>query len=164
MVKILLLSDSHSFIDDTVLKHVKQCDEVWHAGDIGNRQVSDAIENLKPMRAVWGNIDDIPTRNRFPQHDIFYCEGVKVFMTHIGAYPPKYNKISKPIILEEKPKLFIAGHSHILKVIRDPSLNLIHMNPGAIGKEGFHQVRTMLAFEVDGAELKNLKVIELGKK
>ncbi len=164
MRKILLLSDSHSYIDETVLKYVRQCDEVWHAGDIGNKQVSEAIEALKPLKAVWGNIDDIPTRKQFSKNTIFFCEGVKVYMTHIGGFPPKYNKESKPIILAEKPKLFICGHSHILKVMRDPDLNVMHMNPGAIGKEGFHKVRTMLRFEIDGEKIQNLDVIELGGK
>jgi uncharacterized protein len=164
MKSILLLSDSHSYIDNTVLKYVAQYDEVWHAGDIGNKQVSDAISVLKPFKAVWGNIDDALARKTHPKHAIFHCENVKVYMTHIGGYPNRYNKEAEAIIQKEQPNLFISGHSHILKVMKDEKYHLMHMNPGAIGKEGFHQVRTMLGFDVDGAELKNLKVIELGKK
>lgn len=161
MRKILLLSDTHSYIDATILKHVKQADEVWHAGDIGDLAVTDAIKALKPLRAVYGNIDDSKARVEFPEHNRFMCEGVDVWMTHIGGYPNRYNPRVKPEIYNNSPRLFICGHSHILKVMPDKKLNLIHMNPGAIGTHGFHKVRTMLRFTIDGTKIDNLEVIEL---
>lgn len=160
MTKILLLSDTHSYIDDAILKYVKQADEVWHAGDIGNLEVTDAIKNLKPLRAVYGNIDDKDVRTEFPENNRFMCEGVDVLMTHIGGYPPKYNPRTRELIQANPPKLFICGHSHILKVMPDKRLNILHMNPGAVGKHGFHQVRTMLRFTIEGAKIENLEVVE----
>lgn len=164
MKKILLLSDTHSHIDDAVLKYVNQADEVWHAGDIGNLIVTDSIKSLKPLRAVFGNIDDDKARLEFPLHNRFLCEDVDVWITHIGGYPGKYNQSIRPEIQNNPPNLFICGHSHILKVQFDKSLNLLHMNPGACGIYGFHQVRTMLRFEIDGDKIQNLEIIELGKK
>jgi putative phosphoesterase len=161
--KILLLSDTHSYIDEKILKYVKQADEIWHAGDIGNLQVTDAIKALKPLRAVYGNIDDAKARLEFPEHNRFMCEGVDVWITHIGGYPPKYNHRVKETISKNPPKLFISGHSHILKVMPDKKLNLLHMNPGAIGKHGFQNVRTMLRFTIDGKKIDNLEVIEFKK-
>ncbi|WP_417289806.1 metallophosphoesterase family protein [Corallibacter sp.] len=163
MKKILLLSDTHSYIDDVILKHVKHADEVWHAGDIGDLKVTDAIKALKPLRAVYGNIDDDKARQEFPEHNRFTCEGVDVWITHIGGYPPKYNIRVKEAITKNPPKLFISGHSHILKVMPDKKLNLLHMNPGAVGKHGFHKVRTMLRFIVDNGTIKDLEVIEFKK-
>ncbi|WP_047545477.1 metallophosphoesterase family protein [Psychroserpens sp. Hel_I_66] len=164
MTKILLLSDTHSYIDDDILKYVKKADEVWHAGDIGTLEVTDAIKNLKPLRAVYGNIDDAKVRLEFPENNRFVCEDVSVFMTHIGGYPPKYNMRTRDLIKENPPRLFICGHSHILKVIPDKRYNLIHMNPGAVGKHGFHKVRTMLRFTIDGPKIENLEVIEFPKR
>jgi putative phosphoesterase len=164
MTKILLLSDTHGHIDDAILKYAKQADEVWHAGDIGSLKVTDTIEKIKPLKGVYGNIDDHILQKEFPLNNRFMCEGVDVWITHIGGYPPKYNtKVKKEINLNP-PKLFICGHSHILKVMWDKKLNVLHMNPGACGKLGFHQVRTMLRFVIDGKEIKNLEVIELGKR
>lgn len=160
MTKILLLSDTHGYIDNDILKYVKQADEVWHAGDIGNLKVTDAIKNLKPLKGVYGNIDDAKIRNEFPEHNRFMCEGIDVWITHIGGYPPKYNTRVVEILKQNPPKLFICGHSHILKVMPDKKLNLIHMNPGAVGKHGFHKQRTMLRFTVDGKKIDNLEVIE----
>lgn len=160
MQKILLLSDTHSYIDDDILKYVKQADEVWHAGDIGDIEVSDAIKKLKPIRAVYGNIDDAEIRLEFPEHNRFTCEGVDVWITHIGGSPNKYDVRVKEEILKNPPKLFISGHSHILKVMPDKKLNLLHMNPGAVGKHGLHQVRTMLRFVIDTNNIKDLEVIE----
>ncbi len=145
MKKILLLSDTHSHLDDTILKYVKLADEVWHAGDIGDLAVTDTIKKLKPLRAVYGNIDDGKARLEFPLHNRFQCEGVDVWITHIGGYPGKYNQEIRSEIRQNPPKLFICGHSHILKVQFDKELNLLHMNPGAAGKHGFHQVRTDVA-------------------
>lgn len=161
MKKILLLSDTHSHLDNQILKHVKQADEVWHAGDIGIIDVADQIKALKPFRAVYGNIDDKTVRADYPLDLKFTLEGVSVWMTHIGGYPNKYNPRIREEIKATPPKLFISGHSHILKVQFDQKLNLLHMNPGAVGKHGFHKVRTMLRFQIDKAEIKNLEVIEL---
>jgi len=162
--KILLLSDTHSHIDDTILKYVNQADEVWHAGDIGNLVVTDTIKKLKPLRAVYGNIDDDKARIEFPLNNRFFCENVEVWITHIGGYPGKYNQAIRAEIQKKPPKLFICGHSHILKVQFDKKLNLLHMNPGAAGIYGFHQMRTMLRFEIDGDKIQNLEIIEMGKK
>ncbi|QIE60511.1 metallophosphoesterase family protein [Rasiella rasia] len=163
MTKILLLSDTHSFIDDMVLKYVKQADEVWHAGDIGDLKVTDTLKSLRPLRAVYGNIDTAEARTEFPLDNKFMCEKVSVWITHIGGYPGHYNKRIREALKINTPRLFITGHSHILKVMPDKKLNLLHMNPGAIGKHGFHKVRTMLRFEIDGREIKNLEVIELAR-
>ena len=164
MKKILLLSDTHSHIDDNILKYVNQADEVWHAGDIGDLMVTDSIKKLKPLRAVYGNIDDAKARLEFPLNNRFFCEDVDVLITHIGGYPGKYNANIKSELTQNPPKLFICGHSHILKVIFDKKFNLLHMNPGAAGKSGFHQVRTMLRFVIDGDKIKDLEIVEIGKK
>ncbi len=162
MKKILLLSDTHGYIDDAILKYVKQADEVWHAGDIGDLAVTDTIKKLKPLRAVYGNIDDAKARLEFPLNNRFMCEEVDVWITHIGGYPDKYSPGIREEIRKNPPNLFICGHSHILKVQYDRKLNLLHMNPGAAGKHGFHHVRTMLRFEIDGKKIEKLEVIELG--
>ena len=164
MKKILLLSDTHNHIDDTILKYVKLVDEVWHAGDIGDLKVTDAIKTLKPLRAVYGNIDDAKIRVEFPEHNRFKCEDVDVWITHIGGYPNRYSLGVRELINKKPPNLFISGHSHILKVMPDKKLNLLHMNPGAIGKYGLHKVRTMLRFEIDGKKIQNLEVIEFSRK
>jgi putative phosphoesterase len=162
--KILLISDTHGHLDPKLIKYINDSDEVWHAGDIGDMSVIDELQKLKPIKAVWGNIDGQRARQEFKEHLIFNCEDVKVYITHIGGYPGKYNAAIKPILTEEKPQLFICGHSHILKVMYDKSLNLLHMNPGSCGMSGFHQVKTALKFEIDKSEIKNLNVIELGPK
>jgi len=159
-----LLSDTHSHMDDVILKYVDMADEVWHAGDIGNLEVTDVLKTRKPLRAVYGNIDDAKARLEFPLHNRFMCENVDVWITHIGGYPDKYNPNIRPELQSNPPKLFICGHSHILKVQFDKKLNLLHMNPGAAGKSGFHQVRTMLRFSIDGDKIQDLEIIELGKK
>ena len=164
MKKILLLSDTHSHIDDRILAYVAEADEVWHAGDIGDFKVTDAIQKLKPLRAVYGNIDNASIQKEFPLHNRFEIEGVKVWMTHIGGYPGKYNPAIREEIKSNPPRIFICGHSHILKVMPDKDLKLIHMNPGACGIHGFHQVRTMLRFQIDQGKIENLEVIELGKR
>ncbi|MFT4696904.1 MAG: putative phosphoesterase [Flavobacteriaceae bacterium] len=160
MKKILLLSDTHSYIDEAILKHVSNADEVWHAGDIGDLNVTDTIKKLKPLRAVYGNIDDAEARLEFPLHQRFLCEQVDVWITHIGGYPGRYSPAIREEIYANPPKLFITGHSHILKVMPDKKRSLLHMNPGAIGTHGFHNVRTMLRFEIDGSTIQNLEVIE----
>lgn len=164
MKKILLLSDTHSFIDEQILKFVKQADEVWHAGDIGDLQVTDTIKKYKPLRAVFGNIDNKDARAEFPLDNKFEVESVSVWMTHIGGYPYKYNMRVREELQNNPPKLFICGHSHILKVQYDKKLELLHLNPGAAGKHGFHKVRTMLRFVLDSGDIKELEIIELAKK
>ncbi|GAA3653445.1 metallophosphoesterase family protein [Flavivirga jejuensis] len=164
MIKILLISDTHSYIDNDILKYVKQVDEVWHAGDIGDLKVTDAIKKLKPLRAVFGNIDDNKARIEFPENNRFMCEDVDVWITHIGGYPNAYNMRVREEIKRNPPKLFICGHSHILKVMPDKKLRLLHMNPGAVGKHGFHKIRTMLRFTIDGSKIDNLEVIEFNKR
>ncbi len=162
MRKILLLSDTHSYIDEQILKFVKQADEVWHAGDIGNREVVEAIERIKPLRAVYGNIDGHDIRVDYPLDNKFTVEDVSVWITHIGGYPNRYEARVKEELKANPPTIFISGHSHILKVIYDKKLQLLHLNPGAAGKYGFHKVRTMLRFEIDKSEIKNMEIIELG--
>ena len=164
MKKILLLSDTHSHIDDKIMKYVKLADEVWHAGDIGNLKVTDQIKEIKPLRAVYGNIDDKDARAEFPLNNRFEVEGVSIWMTHIGGYPKRYNQRVRKELQEDPPKLFICGHSHILKVQYDQDLELLHLNPGAAGKHGFHKVRTMLRFELDKGDIKNLEIIEMARK
>lgn len=164
MKKILLLSDTHSFIDDQILKFVKHADEVWHAGDIGDLQVTDIIKSLKPLRAVYGNIDDKNARAEFPLDNKFIVDGVSVWITHIGGYPNKYNQRVREELKSNTPQLFICGHSHILKVQYDKKLNLLHLNPGAAGNHGFHKVRTMLRFEIDNGSVKNMEIIELANR
>ena len=164
MIRILLLSDTHSYIDEQILKFVKQADEVWHAGDIGDIRVTDKIAELKPLRAVYGNIDNVQIRAEFPLDNEFIIEDVSIYITHIGGYPNKYNQRVKDKLQNKTPDLFISGHSHILKVMPDKKLNLLHMNPGAAGKHGLHRVRTMLRFKIDKKEIKDLEVIELAKR
>ncbi|WP_310992630.1 metallophosphoesterase family protein [Aequorivita marina] len=164
MKKILLLSDTHSYIDDKILNRVNQADEVWHAGDIGDLTVTDRIKALKPLRAVYGNIDGTEARSEFPLHNRFMCENVDVWITHIGGYPGRYNPSLRQEIYSNPPKIFICGHSHILKVMRDKTTKLLHMNPGAVGKHGFHKVRTMLRFTIDGSDIKDLEVIEFERR
>jgi len=164
MTKILLLSDTHGHMDKTILKYAAQADEIWHAGDIGSLSVTDQLEALKPVRAVHGNIDEHVIQKEFPENNRFMCEGVDVWITHIGGYPNRYNVRVREEIRNNPPKLFICGHSHILKVMNDKKLNLLHMNPGACGKHGFHQMRTMLRFVINGDKISDLEVIELGKR
>lgn len=164
MKKILLISDTHNYLEPKLIKHIHEADEVWHAGDIGTIQICEEIEKLKPLKAVWGNIDGADLRVTYPEHLFFDCESAKVFITHIGGYPNKYPERIKQLLIEHKPKLFICGHSHILKVMFDKQLDLLHINPGAAGVHGFHQVKTAVRFEIDNTEIKNLAVIELGKR
>ena len=164
MKKILLLSDTHGFIDDQILKFVKQADEVWHAGDIGNLEVTDIINKIKPLRAVYGNIDGKDARAQFPLDNKFRVEDVTVWMTHIGGYPNRYNARVKEDLKKIRPTLFISGHSHILKVQYDKKLELLHLNPGAAGKHGFHKVRTMIRFTIDKEKIGDMEIIELAKK
>ena len=160
MLKILLLSDTHCDIDKTVLKRASGVDQVWHAGDIGDLAVTDALKQKTTIKAVYGNIDEALIRAEFPKELIFDCEGVTVYITHIAGYPGRYNTLTKKAIQTYRPDLVICGHSHILKVMRDPKYGHLHMNPGAIGRHGFHKVRTMLRFTIDRGEIKDLEVLE----
>ena len=162
MKKIGLLSDTHGFLDEKIFEYFKECDEIWHAGDIGTVEVADRLAAFKPLKAVYGNIDGDKLRVMFKQHERWMCEGVDVWMTHIGGYPGRYAKEVKPEIFLHPPKLFISGHSHILKVMYDKKLGTLHINPGAEGKYGFHNVRTLVRFEIDGTDIRNLEVIEIG--
>jgi hypothetical protein len=164
MTRILLISDTHSHFDEKLLKYIETVDEVWHAGDIGDLLVCERIEKLKPLRAVFGNIDDAAARKRYPEHNMFTCEKMKILITHIGGYPGRYSPAARKLIEQEKPGIFICGHSHILKVMYDKQHQLLHLNPGAAGVHGFHQVKTALRFAIDGAEIKNMEVIELGNR
>ncbi len=159
-MKILLLSDTHSHYDGFMEKYIQQADEVWHAGDIGNLEVTDKIAALKPLRAVYGNIDDDKARLQFPLHHRFDCEGMDIWITHIGGYPGRYNPSIRAEIYSNPPDIFICGHSHILKVMNDKKINCLHMNPGAIGNHGFHQKRTMLRFEIKDGKIFGLEVVE----
>lgn len=159
-----LISDTHSFLDASTLKYLSECDEIWHAGDIGSIEIVETLEQLKPLRAVSGNIDNYKIRAICPNDQFFEIEGVKVYMTHIGGYPGRYQKSVYPKILEYRPKIFISGHSHILKVINDKKLNLLHINPGACGHHGIHLMRTMIRFDIDKGVIGNMQVIELGKR
>ena len=160
MKRIGLLSDTHGWLNPAVFDFFKDCDEIWHVGDIGSTDVADSWSSFKPLRAVYGNIDDQKIRLMFPKINIFTIENVKVMMTHIGGYPNHYEPGVKELIIKEKPNIFISGHSHILKVMNDHNLNLLHINPGAAGNTGFHKVITMLRFQIDGSEIKNMELYE----
>jgi uncharacterized protein len=162
MKKIALISDNHSYYHEEILAHLDDADEIWHAGDIGDLASIELFRKMKPFRAVYGNIDDQSVRELYGENDVFECEGLKVFMTHIGGYPGKYNARVLDIIKAEKPGLYICGHSHICKVMPDKVNHLIHMNPGAYGHHGFHKIRTMLRFDVSEGKISNVRAIEFG--
>ena len=168
MTRIGLISDTHNYLDPTVFEHFKNCDETWHAGDFGSIEIAVQLSGRRAtqggptvLRGVYGNIDGYDIRSIYPEQIVFMCEEVKVMMRHIGGYPPRYNPETKKELLMHQPRLFICGHSHILKVMYDDKLNCLHMNPGAAGKYGFHKIRTLIRFVVDGKEIKDCEVIEL---
>lgn len=164
-MKIGLISDTHGYLDDKVFKYFEQCDEIWHAGDIGTLEVADKLENFKPLKAVYGNIDGQDIRIVHPKDLWFSCEGKKVFMTHIGGYPPRYNPEVLKKLKANPPDIFICGHSHILKILHDPKINnLLHINPGAAGVHGFHKIRTLVRFDITDNKISEMQVIELGKR
>lgn len=163
-IKIALISDSHSYIDHKTLSYLQDVDEIWHAGDIGTLDVMEALPKNKPIRGVYGNIDDQTIQENYPEWQEFELGNVKVLMTHIGGKPPHYAKGVKQKIKESGAQLFICGHSHICKVEFDPSLNCLYMNPGAMGRHGFHIMRTMLLFDLADGKIQNLRVVELGKR
>ena len=162
-IKIACLSDTHGFLDERLIDFIDSCDEIWHAGDIGTISVAERLSALKPFRAVHGNIDEREIRDRFGLHQRFFCEGVGVWITHIGGYPGKYYREVRPLIYKSPPRLFICGHSHILKIMNDDKLGLLHINPGAAGRSGMHKVQTAVRFIIDGDRIDNLEIIELKK-
>lgn len=164
MTRIGLLSDTHSFLDARVFEHFAECDEIWHAGDFGSMELVDKLKAFRPLRGVYGNIDGAKIRAEMPLDLRFECDGVPVFMTHIGGYPGKYAPRVGPILKAQPPVngIFISGHSHILKVMPDKNLHFLHINPGACGNEGWHKVKTLVRFTLDEGKINNLQVIELG--
>jgi putative phosphoesterase len=165
MKRIGLLSDTHSYLDERIFNHFANCDEVWHAGDIGSVEIIDKLEAFKPTRFVFGNIDNNEVRARTTEHQHFDLEGFRVWMTHIGGAPPRYNPLVLPTLKSSLPDIFICGHSHILRVIRDAKLNnMLYINPGAAGKEGFHKIRTVLRFNMHDGLISQMEAIELGKR
>lgn len=163
MKTIGLISDTHSYLHPSIAKFLAQCDEIWHAGDFGDIETAKDIASLKPLKGVYGNIDGGDIRSFYPLYQDFMCEELRVLILHIGGYPGKYSKEAKELIKELKPGLFISGHSHILKVINDPKYNLLHINPGAAGRSGFHKVITAIKFVVEGKDVRDLEVIEIEK-
>ncbi len=161
MKKIGLISDTHGYIHPRLFDFFKDTDQIWHAGDIGDIETLDKLKRFKPLIAVYGNIDNQKIRLETKEFQIFSCEEVKVFMTHIGGYPKHYAKGIKNLLTEHQPQLFISGHSHILKVINDTDLKLLHMNPGSAGKSGFHKHITMMRFQIDGNQIKDLEIFEV---
>lgn len=166
MTKIGLLSDTHSFLDEKVFDYFADCDEVWHAGDFGSMAIVDALRAFRPLRGVYGNIDNAAIRSEMPEDLTFDCAGLRVFMTHIGGYPGKYAPRVRKLLQEDPPSggLFICGHSHILKAMPDRKLDFLHLNPGACGHEGWHSVRTLMRFDITEGRIGNLQVIELGRR
>ncbi|MFN2430751.1 MAG: metallophosphoesterase [Cryomorphaceae bacterium] len=164
MKKIGVISDTHGHMDDRILHHFKECDEIWHAGDIGNLRVTDALSEIATLRAVYGNIDDHEVRSQFPIDQIFEAEGLKIYITHIAGRPGKYPLRVKEVISKENPDIFICGHSHICMVRKHPMLDVLHINPGAAGKHGFHKVRTLVKFHMDKGVPSKMEVVELGKR
>jgi len=164
-MKVGLLSDTHSYLDPKVFDYFKDTDEIWHAGDIGDAAVADHLQAFKPLRAVFGNIDSQELQVRFPENLWFPCEGLMIWMTHIGGAPPRYNPAVKKVLMEKIPDVFICGHSHILRIKKDPDLrNMLYLNPGAAGNHGFHHMKTIVRFEVKEKEIRKMEVIELGKR
>lgn len=164
MKQIGILSDTHGYLDPAVFAYFENCDEIWHAGDFGTG-VAEALQSFKPIRGVYGNIDGVGIRKSYPETLIFFCENIKVLMIHIGGYPGHYEATTRNILRMEQPNLCITGHSHILKIQRDPKLNNhLHINPGAAGRVGFHQMRTLVRMKIEGGRMFDVEVIELGKR
>lgn len=165
MTRIGLISDTHSYLDPKVFEYFKDRDEIWHAGDIGTHEVTDKLAAFKPLKVVYGNIDGHELRAAYPEDLVFEVEGFKVFMTHIGGYPGHYSPRARKLILHHQPDIFICGHSHILRVMRDErNQNMLVMNPGAAGVHGFHKIKTLLRFDLDAGKILNVEAIELGKR
>jgi putative phosphoesterase len=164
VLRIGLISDTHHFLDEKVFTHFENCDEIWHAGDFGTIELAHRLAAFKPLKGVYGNIDGSDIRSVYPENLRWQAEGVKVFMTHIGGYPPRYNPRVKKELEADRPQLFICGHSHILKVMYDEKLQCLHMNPGAAGRQGWHTVRTIIRFVIDGNNMRDCEVIELSAR
>jgi putative phosphoesterase len=164
MTRIGLISDTHNFLDEAVFRYFQNCDEVWHGGDFGTVEIANRLKEFKPLKGVYGNIDGYDVRSIYPQKLVWKCEDVTVYITHIGGYPGRYAPGIKQDLISNGATLFISGHSHILKVIYDDKINCLHMNPGAAGKQGWHKIRTLLRFAIDGANIKDCEVIELGNR
>lgn len=164
MKRIGLLSDTHGWVNPRIYEFFAGCDEIWHAGDFGSIDVADELSRFRPLRGVYGNIDDCVVRSQYKRFEVFTTEGFKVLLTHIGGYPDHYTAETKALLAEVKPTLFVCGHSHILKVISDRKLNLLHLNPGAAGNSGFHKKITMLRFELDNGVIRNMEIFESDRK
>jgi len=164
MTRIGLISDTHGYIEPKLFEFFENVDEIWHAGDMGGIEISERFQKFKPFRGVYGNIDDQIVRSEFPKNNRFKCEEAEIWITHIGGYPGKYDKQVKLKLEQNPPDLFIAGHSHILKIIYDKKLNLLHLNPGAIGNSGFHHVKTAIRFNIDGNQFKDMEILELPRR
>jgi uncharacterized protein len=163
-MRIGLLSDTHGFLDDAVFTYFSECDELWHAGDLGSIEIFDRLMRFKPTRGVYGNVDGAQVRAAVPKDLTWNCDGLQVYMTHIGGYPGNYEARVKKELQRLRPGLFICGHSHILKIMRDPALELLHMNPGACGHHGWHLTRTMLRFTVETGKISAVEAIDLGPR
>jgi uncharacterized protein len=164
-MKIGLISDTHGYLDERVFSYFENCDEIWHSGDVGSLEVIEKLENFKPIRGVYGNIDGQEIRLRWPKEQYFECEGKKIWITHIGGKPPRYNPEVRNELKINTPDIFICGHSHILRVMTDPALNkMLYLNPGAAGVQGFHKIRTLLRFEINQGKVENMQAIELGPR
>jgi putative phosphoesterase len=164
MTKIGLLSDTHNYLDEAVFRHFENCNEIWHAGDFGSDAIADKLKQFKPLKGVYGNIDGYDIRSVYPEKLIWNCEDVKVYMTHIGGHPNKYAPGIKQELIQNNARLFICGHSHILKIIYDNKINCLHINPGAAGNQGWHKIKTIVRFTIDGSNIKDCEVIELGRR
>ena len=164
MKRIGLISDTHNYLDPAVFKHFDKCDEIWHGGDFGTATISEQLKSFKPLKGVYGNIDGKDIRSEFEEVERFSCEAVKVLMIHIGGYPGRYSALAKTEIIAYQPKLFISGHSHILKIMYDEKYQCLHINPGAAGNQGWHKVRTLVRFTIDGGDIRDCEIIELGKR
>lgn len=161
-MRIGLISDTHSHLEESIFEYFEECDEIWHAGDIGSMELVERLEAFRPLKAVYGNIDDSTLRQTFTENLFFECGGVKVFMTHIGGYPGRYTARVRKLLQAHRPKLYICGHSHILKIMPDPKLDLLHINPGAAGVHGFHKMKTIVRFSLDEGKIHSVEVVELG--
>ena len=164
MTRIGLISDTHGFLDQNVFEHFATCDEIWHAGDFGTVAIADSLKSFKPLKGVYGNIDGYDVRSVYPEKLTWNCEDVAIYMTHIGGHPARYAPGVKQELINNKAKLFISGHSHILKVIYDNKMECLHINPGAAGNQGWHKIKTIIRFTIDGSAIKDCEVIELGRR
>ncbi len=164
MTRIGLLSDTHHHLEEAIFKHFDTCDEIWHAGDFGTIDIANRLRIFKPLKGVYGNIDGYDVRSEFPEQLLFDCEGVKVLMKHIGGYPGRYAPGVRNEIVTQRPAMFISGHSHILKIMHDDALHCLHINPGAAGNQGWHKVKTLVRFVIDGQQIRDCEIIEMGKR